>query len=96
MEEIKYYENLDQVGEYEDADDAEEDRLRKKEESAINAKRKKLYDMAPLRHKMRIKFNKRRVFRDPFTKDVFEQELESRPPDYFEPPPFKPKLAFYE
>jgi len=54
MEEEKYYENLD-VKKLED----EEERERRNQKEKREALKKKLYDAAPLRYKMRVKYDRR-------------------------------------
>lgn len=51
MEEEKYYENLDEH-KLED----EEERQKRNEEEKREKIRQRLYDMAPLRYKMKLKF----------------------------------------
>ena len=56
MEEEKYYENLD-ANKLED----EEERERRTQNEKREALKKKLYDTAPLRYKMRVKYDKRPI-----------------------------------
>ena len=59
MEEEKYYENLD-ANKLED----EEERERRNQQEKREALKKKLYDAAPLRYKMRVKYDKRPMRRE--------------------------------
>jgi hypothetical protein len=87
MEEMKYYENLDMKN-VEHDDIQEEERLKRKEESMIEAHRKRMWEKAPLRHKLRIKFKEEKEFINPRnlmdTLRAANARLEAE--EYYEPP----------
>lgn len=69
MEEEKYYENLD-ANKLED----EEERERRTQDEKREALKKKLYDAAPLRYKMRVKYDKRPMRQHREKATIFKEE----------------------